>query len=1346
MNERDIFQAAVEIANPSERSSFLDDACQDQPGLRSHVEALLKHHDDAGSFLEKPPAELDRTRLLDEQATDENSLAPTHSPESVMSEETLRSLLAPSETPGVLGTLGQYEVLEKIGQGGMGLVLKAKDTKLERIVAIKLLAPELASNPMARKRFKKEAVAAAAVTHDHVVRIYAVNDHLQVPMLVMECIDGQSLQQKIDRKGALEVKEILRIGLQAALGLAAAHKQGLVHRDIKPANILLENGIERVKITDFGLARAVDDIGMTKTGQITGTPQYMSPEQAQGDLVDCRSDLFSLGSVMYAMCTGRAAFRADSTVAVLRRVCDDQARPIREINPEIPLPLVDIVDQLMEKNPEDRFQSAAEVADVLSELLAQIQQPGGLVAAPLTRSQNSNALAPPPKDLFHMLAWGKLALILAIVLLGFGFSEATGFTRLASTIIRIVNGEGTLVIETNDSSLQVTVEGQGSRQEVRVTGMGVNLTLKPGDYKVTATNKEGESVAQELVTITRNGKNVVRIAVEGSTQEASKGLSDKLQQELALAVRAGRGELSADELKSLKDAKHCLPELLEMPVYRKMFELLAELPAETRKQLIEEGYVKWPHAGLSESYRESFTTIVKMFLKLAEEMDFGGKKALEENVSLVLQNSDVGFAVIDYPESKRAITFFVLIPASPVPLGTPIVPEDPKDFDPMTLGLAQFEQLKKLAEKPDSFYPRLRSELLLNPPRKVSLLKSSRLIVKDGFRPVWMPDGKQVLYSRHGGAPLQIHDLTTGISSPFLSHAELEPDSTEPKSVLDAALSPDGKIVAVVLRPLGKGNQAYFQEEIRIVPFAGKDAPRIMGGYPSFGNDSHVLYFQDRIRNMLCSVRLDEPEARAKDIMPCPGWYPVVSPDGKLVAFTERESLHVFSLEDRKEILSWTCPEPASGMLLSWSPDSKKLGLCPYKDQDHLGFWCFDLETKESTRISEDPIGEVAWSPDGKQLAFTLHEGAPSIYVTSTDQVPKLSKARTNMEASKTEEPDPLTEIRSFKGHSGPVKQMAVSSDGKLAVSGSGWPRGDATVRLWDLENGQEIRTLATLGQAVMAVSFSPDNKQVVAGGFDELVHVWDVSSGHELKTLPALSEVVEDTVFSPDGRFLLCVGHKRAFVSGEKPFPNHGKAVLWNLQSGERLWEKDSNGWLKNGAFSPDGERIFLAGFFTGAEVHVLNSKTGEEIEQFRKESDPKVGVEDLAISPDGESVATALVSGTVRVWRTKPEGIRMERKIDTDRLLAIGYTPNGSHLLTGGAAWKIHVLDAKTLDPVISQEHPSGTVSSLAVCPDSCRFLSAGGTHSEGKTIKTNGDFAFRLWQLPASLCGALPTAHSE
>ena len=331
------------------------------------------------------------------------------------SQTTVLKLLAPTDDERMLGRWGTYEVVGVVGTGGMGVVLKAFDAALNRYVAIKILAPHMGSSGTARKRFSREAQASAAVVHDNVIEIYGVAEAAGLPYLVMPYVRGPSLQRRLADGGPLAVAEILRVGMQAAAGLAAAHAQGLVHRDVKPANILLADGIERVKLTDFGLARAADDASLTKTGIIAGTPQYMSPEQARGEGVDQRSDLFSLGSVLYAICTGRPPFRAETSYGVLRRITDEEPRPIREINPEIPEWLCGIVAKLMSKRPEDRFQSASEVAKLLEECLAHVQQPTAVplpVFSPLPPGEGLGVRAAPRSHrLRNTFIKGTLAMI-----------------------------------------------------------------------------------------------------------------------------------------------------------------------------------------------------------------------------------------------------------------------------------------------------------------------------------------------------------------------------------------------------------------------------------------------------------------------------------------------------------------------------------------------------------------------------------------------------------------------------------------------------------------------------------------------------------------------------------------------------------------------------------------------------------------------------------------------------------------------------------------------------------------------------------------------------------------------
>jgi len=256
-NGKTIFLQTLDLPSSQDRQKFLDVACAGDSQLRQEVEQLLAHHAQAGEFLESPPTELVAAGRHD---TTPDAAAPE------------LDFLAPATGGQALGRLGYYDILEVIGSGGFGVVLKARDTKLDRIVAIKTLTQSLASSATARQRFVREAKAAAAVNHENVVDIHAVADDGPVPYLVMECVHGVSLDERLKQSGALDLRAILRIGMQIAAGLAAAHQQGLVHRDVKPANILLQNGVERVKITDFGLARTVDDVTLTQTGIIAGTP------------------------------------------------------------------------------------------------------------------------------------------------------------------------------------------------------------------------------------------------------------------------------------------------------------------------------------------------------------------------------------------------------------------------------------------------------------------------------------------------------------------------------------------------------------------------------------------------------------------------------------------------------------------------------------------------------------------------------------------------------------------------------------------------------------------------------------------------------------------------------------------------------------------------------------------------------------------------------------------------------------------------------------------------------------------------------------------------------------------
>jgi serine/threonine protein kinase len=273
-------------------------------------------------------------------------------------------LLAPAQGPDELGRLGPYRILDILGKGGMGIVFLAEDPQLKRKVAIKALLPMVVSDNEARQRFLREAQATAVIENDHVIPIYQVGEERGIPYLVMPFLKGQTLDQWLAGGGKTTVAQILRLAQEIAVGLAAAHDKGLIHRDIKPSNIWLEAPSSRVKILDFGLAQAVgEQMHLTQTGYVVGTPAFMAPEQARAEKIDHHCDLFSLGVVIYRVSTGEFPFKGDTPMALMTSLALDMPAPVTLWNADLPQAFGDLVMQLLAKDPTQRPPSARAVVE-----------------------------------------------------------------------------------------------------------------------------------------------------------------------------------------------------------------------------------------------------------------------------------------------------------------------------------------------------------------------------------------------------------------------------------------------------------------------------------------------------------------------------------------------------------------------------------------------------------------------------------------------------------------------------------------------------------------------------------------------------------------------------------------------------------------------------------------------------------------------------------------------------------------------------------------------------------------------------------------------------------------------
>lgn len=364
----------VDPSNPDEASSGLQNDLPDEsdptPTARDRdTQSVAEEGDGQDTTRIATPDNLAAasSKASSEETVSVERFLPSDDTMSAVKDLGIRLQAVPDQK--ILGRVAHYDIIRILGRGGMGSVFEAFDTKLFRRVAIKFMASSLAASEKSRSRFMREARVAASINHTNIVTIFAVEEYEGRPYLVMELVNGTTLHEHIKRNGALQTNDVLRIGRQIATGLRAAHDKAIVHRDVKPGNILLEDGIERVKIVDFGLAQVIFERSeITSQGQTLGTPRYMAPEQIEDNRVDERADLFSFGCVLYAMCAGRPPF-VGNPISVLHLILRDQQEPVMQVNPDIPAALSNLIDRLLCKDRGARIQTAAEAETAIAEII-----------------------------------------------------------------------------------------------------------------------------------------------------------------------------------------------------------------------------------------------------------------------------------------------------------------------------------------------------------------------------------------------------------------------------------------------------------------------------------------------------------------------------------------------------------------------------------------------------------------------------------------------------------------------------------------------------------------------------------------------------------------------------------------------------------------------------------------------------------------------------------------------------------------------------------------------------------------------------------------------------------------
>ena len=1002
-----------------------------------------------------------------------------------------------------------------------------------------------------------------------------------LPYLVMEYIHGPSLQEKLDRTGPLELKEILRIGMQAAAGLAAAHAQGLVHRDIKPANILLENGIERVKLTDFGLARANDDAMLTQSGVVTGTPRFMAPEQARGDAIDHRADLFSLGSVLYNLCAGRPPFHATTTMGVLRQVSDESPRPLSQVDPAIPGWLVTIIETLHAKDPADRYQTAGEVAALLASHLAHIQDPSMLPLARAPERKPLPAQAPTGRRLLRRSAVAA-GLVLVLTLGGLGAAESAGITRLAdlvATVLRFGTPQGTLVVEIDDPAVKVTVDNEGG--EVVITGAGAQeVRLRPGRHHLQAT-RDGKPVLTELVNITQGGKQTVRVSLETS-QPA--GAGTVIAPPVALVEREAPGAANA-VLGSTRNASSLAKDWLkatyadQFPVYSVEFspdgKTLAIASGDKTVKLWDVAASKvratlsgHEDAVITVAVSPDGTTLASGGLDSTVRL--WDMKTEREVATLRGHKGDIRRIAFS-PEGKRLVSASRDGMAKIWDVGAHTEIMTLTGHGAMVSCAVFSPDGKTVATGSEDFTARL-----------WDAATGKEEAVLDGSRNslcslAFTPDGKTLL----GGSC----DFTVKVWD--VASCTLRNELTGQRGfVRDVATSPDGRLLAT------GGNDGV----IRIWDAASGLELASIAGHE--GTAKHVAFSPDG--KTVASAGLDWT-AKLWDVS-------TVRPDGP--EHTPPIPLSVLSIGDI-----------VAPRALAISPDGSRL--VASGTHGFFTFWDISDPSRPGRPFGlqghRADITSIAFAPDSKTFAAGSEDKTVGRYDASTGNRIGTLKTHLDVVTSVAYSPDrpifvsgsrdriakfwdvvPWTERWAFRSPKQPVLSVAFSPDGKSFAAGLGdWETVEPGEVQLGLANGEQMTTLPGSLYGVKNVTFSPDSTLLAAGsgtppkaGPVGSVTLWDLKT-KQIRATVACPKWGISFVFAPD-RKTLAVGQ---FA---------GRVLFYDIASGQgRSLLAAHTGKTTSGTLMPSGRPI------------------------------PQGMIQAMAYSTDGKLLVTAGDDGTLKLWR---------------------------------------------------------------------------------------------------------------
>jgi WD40 repeat protein/serine/threonine protein kinase len=1180
-----------------------------------------------------------------------NTLAPEAGTESEQggagSSAAAYDFLAPPQGPEEIGRLGPYRILKVLGHGGMGVVFQAEDARLQRAVALKAMLPEQAQKPGAKERFLREARAAAALEHDHIVAIFQVDEDRGIPYIAMPFLKGMSLEdwlQQRAKEGSAPIRlaQILRLAKEIARGLAAAHDRGLIHRDIKPANIWLDaNAGGRVKILDFGLARlSTGEQHLTQAGVILGTPAYMAPEQARGEKVDGRADLFSLGVVLYRLATGVLPFHGPDMMSTLMALATHEPRPPSAVKEGVPAALSDLIMRLLTKDQDRRIASAK---DVLKELQAIEKEASG----PAPSESLLSGVKPPAMAVASVLVPAKPAAVkppAALPSLGEAAPQppsappesaasparsdkgtpsrrsralwpavaagALVLVVLAVVVIRLRTGNGELIVEVDDPNIEVLVKMNDLVVKDRTTARA--FTIGAGDGEIHVFEKDGVGpFMTKKFTLNRGGTTVVNVRMEAAQAKAK---TDPIPEpapprkiipptKKVEPAPGQQGDLVSDS-QAPRLSGHLGP-ILGVKIF-----------ADGQRAL---------SLGATGPGRENQLDIIVWGLeggKKLGEITLPGTTTFGTRHPLAVSPDGKTLAVAPLPEGQLAL----------FDLDKPAKPLRARDLS------AKIGKVRALAFSADG------KSLI------AGLDSSPNLLLLSGTGQILKQESLQfasVKLTKRASLVRSLHLLPNGNKLLVNLGQELVVWDLEKFEEIRRYGSVTGFVEIV---PFKDGKRFATVEADPNVCVWTLDAPkplkswRLPVGITSAG--LHVLP-GELLLQTYGGMAVHDPDIGTRVAT----WWakpPVgradVSADGRLL-------LAAGGVKDMNfDLHLWRLPPVVGG----GSPV-----VPPTKERDGPEWF---LHTGHSASITS-----VALSGDGKHV------------VTGSDD-----KTAILWEAASGRK------LRTFRGHAESVLSVALSADGQHVVTGSR----DMTAILWDLASGKKIQTFQGHNGAVSSVAVSADGKSIVTGSYDKTAILWDAGSGKQVQIFKGHSHFVDGVALSADGKHVVTGSYDKT-------------AILWETESGrEAQVFRGHHSFIQSVALSADGKQV-LTGSHDKTAI-LWEAASSKMLQTFRGHSGT---VRSVALSDDGKRILTGSwdkdnKDKTAILWEA---GGKKLQTFDghTSGLTSVVVSGDGKRAVTGSedrTAILWDTADGQRLQTF--QAHPA-EISSVALSGDGKRMI---------------------------------------